>query len=279
MHLLHNLVAFQMSQRLADAFAEGTKQGKPVFVAYLMAGYQTREATVPTMLALQQGGANVIELGIPFTDPIADGPTIQTANQKALENKINMRDCLVFVRDARASGVTIPIVFMGYYNPILNYGEQNIVRDAAAAGADGFIVVDLPPEEAEAFRNHCKKYSISYIPLICPTTSDVRVKKLTALADSFVYCVSINGVTGERSELPENLPVFIQRVRQFTKQPLAIGFGISTRRHFEAAGKIADGVVIGSAIVKAISGPGGDLTVQGQVSRVRAYAESITSPV
>jgi len=262
-----------MSERLSNAFAESAKQGKPAFVAYLMAGYQTREATVPSMLALQQGGASVIELGIPFTDPIADGPTIQVANQKALENKISMKDCLGFVREARATGVHIPIVFMGYYNPILNYGEQNFVRDASAAGADGFIVVDLPPEEAELFRNYSKKYAMSYVPLICPTTSDTRIKKLVALADSFVYCVSINGITGERAELPENLPIFINRVRQFTSLPLAVGFGISTRRHFESAGRIANGVVIGSAIIKTI---GTSTDVSNQAARVRAYAESVT---
>jgi len=265
-----------MSERLSNAFAECAKQGRPTFVAYLMAGYQTRESTVPSMLALQQGGADVIELGIPFTDPIADGPTIQVANQKALEHKITVKDCLEFVRSARSSGVHIPIVFMGYYNPILNYGEQKLVRDAGAAGADGFIVVDLPPEEAVAFRNHAKQYSMSYIPLICPTTSDNRIKKLADLADSFVYCVSINGITGARAELPENLPIFIKRVRQFTKLPLAIGFGISTRAHFEAAGRIADGVVIGSAIIKVIPGSPVDTSVEGQAARVRAYAESVT---
>jgi len=268
-----------MSERLNNAFAESAKQKRPAFVAYLMGGYMTRESTVPTMLALQQGGADVIELGIPFTDPIADGPTIQTANQKALENKITLKDCLGFVREARANGVHIPIIFMGYYNPILNYGEQNFVRDAHAAGADGFIIVDLPPEEAETFRNHSKKYSMSYVPLICPTTSDVRIKKLTALADSFVYCVSINGITGERAELPEHLPKFINRVRQFTTLPLAVGFGISTRSHFESAGKVADGVVIGSAIIKTLGAATSDISPQSQAARARAYAESVTGKV
>lgn len=264
-----------MSEALSKTFADAAKQNRPAFVAYIMGGYQTRDATVPTMLALQQGGADIIELGIPFTDPIADGPTIQVANQKALENKVTIRDCLVYVREAREHGVTIPIVFMGYYNPILNYGEQNFVRDAQAAGANGFIIVDLPPEEAETFRSHAKKYSLSYVPLICPTTSDVRIKKLTALADSFVYCVSINGITGERAELPEHLPIFIKRVRQFTTLPLAVGFGISTRRHFESAGKAADGVVIGSAIIKTL-GASTDVSPQAQAARAKSYAEIVT---
>jgi len=265
-----------MSERLSNAFVESKKQGRPAFVAYLMAGYQTREATVPTMLALQQGGADVIELGIPFTDPIADGPTIQLANQKALDNKVTITDCLVYVREARANGVHVPIIFMGYYNPILNYGEQRFVKDASAAGADGFIVVDLPPEEAETFRDYSKQYNMSYVPLICPTTSDARIKKLTSLAHSFVYCISMNGVTGERTELPDNLPVFINRVRQFTRLPLAVGFGISTRPQFVSAGKVADGVVIGSAIIKALSSTNG---TKDQALRARTYAETVTGRV
>jgi len=265
-----------MSDRLSNVFVDAAKQNKTVFVAYLMGGYPTREATVPTMLGLQEGGADVIELGIPFSDPIADGPTIQVANQMALENKISMEDCLQFVREARLAGLRIPVVFMGYYNPILNYGEDRFVQAARDAGVDGFIVSDLPPEEAELFRDCAKKYSMSYVPLVCPTTSDARVKKLASLADSFIYCVSINGITGERLELPPHLPAFITRVRKVTKLPLAVGFGISTRAHFEATGKIADGVVIGSAIIKTI---GSATTPQDTASRARAYAERVTGKV
>jgi len=244
-----------MSEGIRQVFASCASHNRPAFVAYLMAGYQQPSDTVPTMKALQDGGADIIELGIPFTDPIADGPTIQIANQKALENKITLRDCLRYVKEARENGVVAPILLMGYYNPVMNYGERNLVRDAATAGANGFIIVDCPPEEAENFRDHCKEFGLSYVPLVCPTTSDARIKKLTSLADSFVYCVSINGITGERAELPPHLPAFINRVRSFTKLPLAVGFGISTRAHFEATAKVADGVVIGSAIVKALSSP------------------------
>lgn len=271
-----------MNGRLQKVFHECSQQKRPAFVAYLMAGFQTREETVPTMLALQEGGADVIELGIPFTDPIADGPTIQIANQKALENKVCMTDVLDFVRRSREAGLKVPLVLMGYYNPVVAYGEEELVRDAAEAGADGFIIVDLPPEEAEILRGYCKQYGMSYIPLVCPTTSDVRVKQLTGLADSFVYCISMNGITGERAELPEHLPHFINRVRKFTTLPLAVGFGIGNRRHFELAGQFADGVVIGSAIIKAIASTSavGDHSADdgggGQVSRARAFAESIT---
>jgi tryptophan synthase len=261
-----------MSEGLSKVFSECAKNGRPAFVAYMMAGYQSAQETVPTMLALQEGGADIIELGVPFTDPIADGPTIQIANQMALQNKITAKDCFQFIRSARSAGVHVPIVLMGYYNPILNYGEVNYVKDASAAGANGFIVVDLPPEEAEAFREHCNHYKMSYIPLICPTTSDHRVRQISSLADTFIYCLSINGITGERAELPEHLSSFISRVRSITKLPLAVGFGISNRRHFELVGKVADGVVIGSAIVRALSsGP-----VDDQPTRARSFAESVT---
>eukprot|EP00026_Physarum_polycephalum_P014443 Phypoly_transcript_14957.p1 GENE.Phypoly_transcript_14957~~Phypoly_transcript_14957.p1 ORF type:complete len:288 (+),score=38.61 Phypoly_transcript_14957:130-864(+) len=242
-----------------------------------MAGYQKAEDTVPTMLALQEGGADVLELGIPFTDPIADGPTIQIANQKALENKVTLVDCLKYVKDAREKGVTVPIVLMGYYNPVVSYGEHNLARDASSAGANGFIVVDCPPEEAENFRDHCKQFNLSYVPLICPTTSDLRVKKLSQLADTFIYCVSINGITGARAELPPNLPVFINRVKTITerKHPLAVGFGISTRAHFEQAGKIADGVVIGSAIIKALADT--STPAHSQAEKAKNFAQSITA--
>eukprot|EP01111_Echinosteliopsis_oligospora_P007467 TRINITY_DN2256_c0_g1_i1.p1 TRINITY_DN2256_c0_g1~~TRINITY_DN2256_c0_g1_i1.p1 ORF type:complete len:270 (+),score=89.79 TRINITY_DN2256_c0_g1_i1:60-869(+) len=266
-----------MSPRIKDTFTRCNKDEKrPVFVAYLMAGYKNREETVPTMMALQEGGADIIELGVPFTDPIGDGPTIQTANQIALENKVTLRDCFQFVRDARSKGVTVPIVLMGYYNPLLNYGEMQCVKDASSAGADGFIVVDLPPEEAEMFRDHCKQADISYVPLVAPTTSDKRIKKLTSLADSFVYCVSLNGVTGQRTELPTHLPAFVDRVRGLAGSvPLAVGFGISTKAQFDSVGKIADGVVIGSAIIKAIGAASENNLSQSDSAR--QYALSISS--
>jgi len=261
-----------MSAQIKEVFAKCAQQHRPAFVAYLMAGYQKPEDTIPTLRALQDGGADVLELGIPFTDPIADGPTIQIANQKALDNHVTLKDVLKYVKAARENGVVAPIVLMGYYNPVLNYGEYNFVRDAAAAGANGFIVVDLPPEEAENFRDHCKEFSMSYVPLICPTTSDARIRKLTSLADSFVYCVSINGITGERAELPPHLPAFVDRVRAQTKLPLAVGFGISNRAQFETVGKLADGVVIGSAIIKVISRPDSP----SQPTQAKAFAQAIT---
>jgi tryptophan synthase len=264
-----------MAEQIRQVFGKSAELRKPVFVAYVMAGFETRSDTVPTLRALQDGGADIIELGVPFTDPIADGPTIQIANQKAVDNKVTLKDVLQYVRDARLAGVTVPIVLMGYCNPVVNYGERELVRDARDAGANGFIVVDCPPEEAINFREHCKEFGMSYIPLICPTTSDLRIKKLAALADSFIYCLSVNGVTGVRAELPAHLSSFVHRVRKYTPLPIAVGFGISSREHFLAAATVADGVVIGSAIIKAIShSPAGDNRPQHE--KAKAFARSIT---
>jgi tryptophan synthase len=237
-----------MASQLANVF----KKANTAFVAYTMGGFPSVADSVPVLLALQNGGADIIELGFPFTDPLADGPVIQYANQKALENGVQFGDCLNILRNARQQGLTTPVVMMGYYNTLLQYGETRAVQDASIAGANGFIVVDLPPEEAVNFRDSCRKYNISFIPLACPTTSDGRLKQLAAIADTFIYCVSINGITGERTELPPQLPAFIKRIRSVTSLPLAVGFGISNREQFNAVAELANGVVIGSAIVRTL---------------------------
>ena len=197
---------------------------------------------------------DIIELGIPFTDPIADGPTIQKANTVALKNGINVSNLLQYVRDARKAGLTVPVLFMGYYNPILQYGEERLLTDCKEAGVNGFIIVDLPPEEAVAFRNFCAKGGLSYVPLIAPSTSDKRMKLLCSLADSFIYVVSRMGVTGATGELASGIPELIKKVKTFSgDKPAAVGFGVSTREHFLAVAGIADGVVIGSQIITEIA--------------------------
>jgi len=244
-----------MSQAILSVFEQCKREGRTALVAYTMAGFRTRDETVRTMLALEKGGADILELGIPFTDPIADGPTIQQANTEALKHLISLKDCLQFVREARAQGLKAPIILMGYYNPILIYGERKVAQDAKEAGANGFIVVDLPPEEAVDFCAFLREAHLSYIPLVCPTTSDARIRKLSSLADSFIYCVSINGITGARQSLPPHLESFISRIRGVApKHPLAVGFGISNHDQFLTVGRLSEGVVIGSAFVRAIQG-------------------------
>lgn len=192
----------------------------------------------------------MIELGVPFTDPIADGPTIQTSNTQALLNGVTIGSTLQMVRDARSKGLTTPVLLMGYYNPLLSYGEDALLRDCKEAGVNGFIVCDLPPEEAVSFRKLCSKGALSYVPLIAPATSDARMRILCSLADSFIYVVSRQGVTGALGTLNANLPNLLERVKKYSgDKPAAVGFGVSTREHFQSVASIADGVVIGSQIV------------------------------
>ncbi|KAF4636824.1 hypothetical protein G7Y89_g1249 [Cudoniella acicularis] len=239
---------------LKKTFAQCKKEGRPALVTYVTAGFPTPEETVDVLLGMEAGGADVIELGIPFTDPIADGPTIQKSNTIALKNGVTVESTLEIVREVRKKGLRAPILFMGYYNPMLSYGEERLLKDCREAGVNGFIVVDLPPEEAISFRNFCTKGGLSYVPLIAPATSEPRMKLLCKLADSFIYVVSRMGVTGATGTLNTGLPDLLRRVKEYSgNKPAAVGFGVSTRDHFLSVAKIADGVVIGSQIVTTLS--------------------------
>lgn len=250
-----------MADALRDIFETRKSEGSKVFVTFVTAGFPTRDATIPTMLAMQAGGVDIIELGMPFSDPIGDGPTIQGSNTVALGNKVEYTDCLEYVRTARKEGVTIPVVLMGYYNPLLAYGEEKAVKDAREAGASGFIVVDLPPEEAVHFRDMCNKHDISYVPLIAPSTSPSRIKLLTSIADTFIYVVSKMGTTGSSAtvKINQSLPDIINRIKECTTIPLAVGFGISTKEQFDYVSQTgAEGGVVGSRIVTVIEQAGKD---------------------
>ena len=261
-----------MSERLRARFASAKAEGRAAFLPYVTAGYPRRDQTVPILLGLEAGGADVIELGVPFTDPLADGATIQRANEVAVAQGITFADCLAMVREARAQGLATPILLMGYNNPILAYGEERAAADGAAEGIDGFIVVDLPPEEAGNFRTACATHGLSFVPLISPTTPEDRVAMIDDAADSFIYCVSVTGTTGQREELPSDLASFVARIRRQTNLPLALGFGVSTPEQVATVGKLTEGVVVGSAIIAAIDAAGaGDC---GQ--RVKEFVEYVT---
>ncbi|CCD26232.1 tryptophan synthase TRP5 NDAI_0H00580 [Naumovozyma dairenensis CBS 421] len=239
-----------MSEQLRQTFAQAKLENRNTLVTFMTAGYPTVDATIPILKGFQDGGVDVVEIGLPFSDPIADGPTIQVANTVALDNGVTMEKTLELVRKARAEGFTLPIILMGYYNPILNYGEEKFIKDAADAGANGFIIVDLPPEEAVKVRNFVASVGLSLVPLVAPSTTDDRLELLAKLADSFVYVVSRMGTTGAQTSVASNLDQLVNRVRKYTKDtPLAVGFGVATREHFKAVGSMADGVVIGSRIV------------------------------
>ncbi|EIN07200.1 bifunctional tryptophan synthase TRP1 [Punctularia strigosozonata HHB-11173 SS5] len=263
---------------LKKVFDDKKAQGQPALVTFVTAGYPTPADTAPILLAMQQGGADIIEMGIPFSDPIADGPVIQESNTVALQNDVDYPQCLGMLREARSKGLTAPVLLMGYYNPLLAYGEEKAIHDAREAGASGFIMVDLPPEEAMVFREKCTKAGVSYVPLLAPSTTLPRIKFLASIADSFIYVVSKMGTTGSTSDknsVNSALPDLIARVRQYATVPLAVGFGVATREHFEtvaAAG--ADAVVIGSRLVSVIkNSPKGTTAI---ANNVESYCREIS---
>ncbi|CAR29482.1 hypothetical protein ZYGR_0AD01640 [Zygosaccharomyces rouxii] len=239
-----------MSELLRQTFANAKKEGRNALITFMTAGYPRVEDTIPILKGFQEGGVDVIELGMPFSDPIADGPTIQVSNTVALQNNVTLKQTLELVAKARAEGITVPILLMGYYNPILTYGEERFIKDAAEVGVNGFIIVDLPPEEALKVRNYVRDNGLSLIPLVAPSTTNERLELLSKVADSFVYVVSRMGTTGAQSSMANDLDELVNRVKQYTKEiPIAVGFGVSHRQHFLDVGQHSDGVVIGSKII------------------------------
>ena len=235
--------------RLKESFQDIGRRRTPGVIPYLTAGFPSIEETVPLLTALVDGGADAIELGVPFSDPLADGPTIQRSSFHALTQGVNLGICIRICREFRSRGQSVPIVFMGYYNPILSYGLERFAADASDAGVDGVIVPDLPYEEADALQSVCGGKGIHVIPLLAPTSTDERIAKMCQKADAFVYCVSLTGVTGARQELPTGIPDMTRKVRQHTDLPIAIGFGISQSRHVQALAPWADAAVVGSALI------------------------------
>lgn len=225
---------------------------------------------------MQEGGASVIELGVPYTDPQADGATIQHTNQVAIAGGTSkISQCLEMVKKAREMGLTIPVVLMGYYNPFYQYGLDKLCEESKENGVDGFIVVDLPPEEGGNLAKECDKFGLSNIPLIAPTSTDERIKYLAENASSFLYCVSVTGVTGARAELPPDLSDFVARVRKYTELPLAVGFGISNPQMVNQVANISDGIVVGSAILNAMD-KAGDSTEE-RAAAVRDIIKELSS--
>ncbi|KAL2851965.1 tryptophan synthase beta subunit-like PLP-dependent enzyme [Aspergillus pseudoustus] len=237
-------------EHIKATFAKAKQEKRAALVAYVTAGFPTIEESVDVLIGLENGGADVIELGVPFTDPIADGLTIQKANTKALANGVTVTSVLEMVRSARNRGLKAPLLLMGYYNPMLRYGEERMLKDCKEVGVNGFIMVDLPPEEAVRFRDLCASNGLSYVPLIAPATSESRMKLLCKIADSFIYVVSRMGVTGATGKLSSNLPELLSRVHKLSGNvPTALGFGVSTREHFLNVQELSEGVVIGSQII------------------------------
>lgn len=238
--------------RIASTFTHLADSGRKALIMYLTVGYPTLHAAREIVPALVKAGANMIELGVPFSDPLADGVTIQKATQQALLNKVNVRHCLQTVRDLRGDGVEVPLLFMGYYNPLLQYGLDRFASEAAEAGTDGLIVPDLPPEEAGDLLAACQANHLDLIFFVAPTSTEARIQQVAELASGFIYCVSLTGVTGARTSIPASLPQLLERVRSRTSLPLAVGFGVSQPEQAREVATVADGVIVGSALVNIV---------------------------
>ena len=245
--------------------------GRVGVIPYVTIGFPTLEDTFAIVPALEKAGATVIELGVPYSDPIGEGPTIQAASHVALQNSMTTAKCIETAKRLREGGVTVPLMMMGYYNPVLNYGIERYVKECAAAGVDGFIIPDLPVDESGPFHQAARTAGLALVPLIAPTSTEERVTAGAASADGFIYCVSVAGVTGARTALPETLPTFVSRIRANTDLPIAVGFGVTERSHVEAIGKVADAAVVGSALIDVIdSAPAGE-----RASRAGAFVASL----
>ena len=238
--------------RIDDTFARLKSEGKKGFVAYIMAGDPDAATSLEVMKGLPDAGVDVIELGMPFTDPMADGPTIQLAGQRALEAGQTLEGTLQMVRDFRKSDNTTPIVMMGYYNPIYSRGVDRFLTDAKAAGIDGLIVVDLPPEEDSELCIPARDAGLNFIRLATPTTDDKRLPKVLQNTSGFVYYVSITGITGAAAAQAADVAPEVARIKAKTDLPVIVGFGIRTPETAKAIAGVADGCVVGSAIVKMI---------------------------
>ena len=263
--------------RLKDKFAALKKEGRAAFVPFITAGDPDMETSFAILEQLPAAGADVIELGLPFTDPMADGPAVQASSVRALKSGASTVKVLKMVEKFRKKDKTTPIVLMGYYNPVHAYGTAKFVKDVAQAGVDGLIVVDLPMEEDEVLRVPAKAQGVDLIRFVTPTTDDARLKRIVADASGYLYYVSVAGVTGTKSVPEEEVRAALTRIKSATDLPCAVGFGIRSPEQAAAIARIADGVVVGSAIVGRVAdnlGHGKDRVVAEVLELTRSLAGS-----
>ena len=265
--------------RTAQRFAALRERGELGIVAYITAGDPSLDATLKFVIALSEAGADVIELGIPFSDPLADGPTIQRASERALKAGTTLAAVLELVRRIRrsksAAASKVPIILFGYYNPIFQMGVEKFAAAASAAGADGVLVTDLTPEESSDYRRILAAHNLDTVFLAAPTSTDERIEKISAATSGFLYLISRTGVTGAKDSLPDDLPSLIRRVRARTSIPLAVGFGISLPGHVSVLGGLADAAVVGSALVSEIEKAASvDAAAEALSARIRSLKEA-----
>jgi len=263
-----------MTERMDRRFAALKKEGRAALVTFTMAGDPDYDAALAILKALPKAGADIVELGMPFTDPMADGPAIQAAGLRALKSGQDMKKTLAAVREFRAGDDATPLVLMGYYNPIYIYGVEKFLADAKAAGVDGLIVVDLPPEEDGELCLPALKAGLNFIRLATPTTDDKRLPAVLANTSGFVYYVSITGITGAAAPDPAKVSGAVSRIKRHTTLPVCVGFGVRTGEQARAISQGADGVVVGSALVEAVRS-----SLDGNGKQTAATVKSVSDVV
>ena len=272
-----------MTGRIERRFAALRQEGRAGFVAYLTAGDPDRATSMALFRGLPGAGADLIEIGMPFSDPMADGPSIQAAGQRALKRGMSLRRTLAMVRHLRERDPDMPYVLMGYYNPIYRYGAETFARDAVASGVDGAIIVDLPPEEDEELTGPARAAGLDVVRLATPTSDEARLPAIVAHASGFIYYVAIAGITGTKSAEAASVHNAVARLRRFTDLPIAVGFGIKNPAQAAAVAKAADAAVVGTAIVDRLAlnlDPDGNAKpglVDAVLADVRALAEGVRS--
>lgn len=238
-----------MKNYLSDKIKEARRKKRKLFCVFLTFGYPGIAATERLILSAEKSGVDIIELGFPFSDPLADGPTIQFSSEQALKKHVRIKDAMALVKKLRQKALKVPIVFFGYLNPVFAYGEKEFVRDAREAGFDGAIIPDLTPEEEPLFHRECKRKKLHLIQLVAPTTADKRAKMLVKKSQGFVYYVSLRGVTGARKAVASDLKPHLAKLKRMTKKPVLVGFGVSTPGQAAGISKFSDGVIVGSAVI------------------------------
>jgi tryptophan synthase alpha chain len=264
-----------MKNRIDEKFAHLRDIGRKAFIPYITAGDPTLDRTHQLVLALERAGADIIELGIPFSDPLADGKTNQEAAERALKNNVTLAQVIDLVASLRQE-TQIPIIFFTYVNPVFQYGFERFAADAAAAGVDGVLALDQPPEEAEQCKRAMDACGLKTIFLIAPTSTEERIRKITAQASGFIYYVSRTGVTGEGDTISTDIAEHLDLIRKYSSLPIAVGFGISNPEHVSLVAETADAVVVGSAIVHKV-GDGGD--ADQMVADVESFVASLCAPL
>lgn len=261
--------------RLEDVLRAARQRDRKCLVPFFTGGFPDRETFVGLLLEAEAAGADAVEVGIPFSDPSADGPVIQRTSERALAEGTTVRSLLEDVAGARRRGLTLPLLFMTYFNPVLAFGPADFAKAAAAAGADGVLVVDLPPEEAAEFAPVAREAGLDTVFLVAPTTPEARVPAVASPCSGFAYCVSVTGVTGEKKPLAETVGEIVERVRRHTDLPALVGFGVSGPDAAGAIARLSDGVIVGSALLRAVGDRRGESAVEAAGAFLRSLRRAL----